>query len=192
MRAARGWRLRRAVGSQDDRHRRTTVSWMSSTPNLTRCRPSVLGGGLSGSARSAAGAWYLFISTAAKPSPSRPHCPRARRWARPGADGRCRDRPGSRHRGGPRPRQVDLGGRWLAGSAGVKMAARPGAAHQTRAVSVRRAAGRGWRCRQLSASVHLLPYSPACPPRAATLSGIYVTWQSCHMADMPNSARFAR
>jgi len=41
---------------------------MSSTANMTRCRPSVLGGGLSGSAPSAAEAWYQVSSSLLWPS----------------------------------------------------------------------------------------------------------------------------
>src|SRR4029077_16878681 len=48
--------------------RRATVSWMSSTANMTRCRPSVLGGGFCGPAPSAAGAWYLVSSSLLWPS----------------------------------------------------------------------------------------------------------------------------
>ena len=48
--------------------RRATVSWMSSTANMRRCRPSVLGGGFSGSARAAAGVWYLVSSSLPWPS----------------------------------------------------------------------------------------------------------------------------
>src|SRR6267143_1064702 len=48
--------------------RRATVSSMSSTANMTRCRPSVLGGGFSGSAPDAAGVWYLVSSSLLWPS----------------------------------------------------------------------------------------------------------------------------
>src|SRR5262245_20500903 len=48
--------------------RRATVSSMSSTANMTRCRPSVLGGGCSGSAPTAAGAWYFVSSSLLWPS----------------------------------------------------------------------------------------------------------------------------
>src|SRR5215472_12758400 len=41
---------------------------MSSTANMTRCRPSVLGGGFSGSAPSAAGVWYFVSSSLLRPS----------------------------------------------------------------------------------------------------------------------------
>src|SRR5215471_19119024 len=43
--------------------RRATVSPMSSTANMTRCRPSVLGGGFSGSAPAAARMWYFVSSS---------------------------------------------------------------------------------------------------------------------------------
>src|SRR5215472_2500086 len=39
--------------------RRPMVSSMSSTANMTRCRPSVLGGGFSGSPPTATGVWYF-------------------------------------------------------------------------------------------------------------------------------------
>jgi hypothetical protein len=48
--------------------RRATVSWMSSTANMTRCRPSVFGGGFCGPPRPAAGAWYLVSSSLLWPS----------------------------------------------------------------------------------------------------------------------------
>ena len=38
------------------------------TANMTRCRPSVLGGGFSGSAPDAAGVWYLVSSSLLWPS----------------------------------------------------------------------------------------------------------------------------
>src|SRR6516162_6142891 len=48
--------------------RRATVSSMSSTANMTRCRPSVLGGGFSGSPPAAAGVRYLVSSSLLWPS----------------------------------------------------------------------------------------------------------------------------
>src|SRR5215831_10624142 len=48
--------------------RRAIVSSMSSTANMTRCRPSVLGGGFSGSAPTAAGVWYFVSSSLLWPS----------------------------------------------------------------------------------------------------------------------------
>src|SRR5690348_13965144 len=48
--------------------RRAMVLWMSSTANMTRCRPSVLGGGFSGPAPTAAGVWYLVSSSLPWPS----------------------------------------------------------------------------------------------------------------------------
>jgi hypothetical protein len=45
-----------------------TVSWMSSTANMTRCRPSMLGGAFAGSAPAAAGARYLVSSSLLWPS----------------------------------------------------------------------------------------------------------------------------
>src|SRR5215472_1745600 len=44
------------------------VSSMSSTANMTRCRPSVLGGGLCGSAPTATGVWYSVSSSLLWPS----------------------------------------------------------------------------------------------------------------------------
>src|SRR5215203_4192415 len=44
------------------------TSSMSSTANMTRCRPSVLGGGFSGSALTAAGVWYVVSSSRPWPS----------------------------------------------------------------------------------------------------------------------------
>src|SRR3712207_6295809 len=41
---------------------------MSSTANMTRCRPSVLGGGLCGLAPIAAGVWYFVSSSLLWPS----------------------------------------------------------------------------------------------------------------------------
>src|SRR5690348_6209841 len=48
--------------------RRATVSSMSSTANMTRCRPSVLGGGFAGPALDAAAVWYLVSSSLLWPS----------------------------------------------------------------------------------------------------------------------------